>query len=412
LRDQEHWNEALECYERAIAIRPDFVQAHINRANTLRVQGRLEEALSSFESAIAFAPDFADSHVGKGNVLKDLLRLPDALASYDHAIALHPGCADAYWNKSYCSLLLGDFGTGWPLYEWRKKKTGAPRYPFHLQPEWTGRQDLGGKTLLIYAEQGLGDTIQFCRYARLARERGARVILVVQPALVRLLTSLGRGIEITPPRPDIHEFDYYIPLLSMPGASQTTLSDCPSTTPYLQAEPDRIALWRDRIGTEGLKIGICWQGNRRTDIDMGRSIPLHHFERLAQIRGIRLISLQKCDEGEQSDALQPGMKIESPGPDFDAGPDAFLDTAAVMEHLDLIITSDTAVAHLAGALDRPVWTLLPFSPDWRWLLQRSDSPWYPSMRLFRQARRNDWAGVFAVIAALIEQEMVGTSVGS
>jgi tetratricopeptide (TPR) repeat protein len=411
LRDQGRWNEALECYERAIALKPGFAQAHLNRANTLRLLGRPDEALPSCDRAIAFGPDLADSYVARGNALKDLMRLPEALESYDRAIALNPDCADAYWNKSYCALLVGDFGMGWPLHEWRRKKTGAPRYPVHPQPEWTGAENLAGKTLLIYAEQGLGDTIQFCRYALLAQAKGARVIFVVQPALVRLMKSLGRGIEIISPQTDVGDFDYYIPLLSMPGAFRTSLSNCPSATPYLAAEPEQIMVWRNRLGMDGFRIGICWHGNRKTDIDMGRSIPPDHFARLGRIPATRLIGLQKDDGAGQSRDVPPGLKIESLGHDFDAGRDAFIDTAAVMENLDLIVTSDTAVAHLAGALDRPVWTLLPFSPDWRWLLERSDTPWYPSMRLFRQTRRNDWSDVFTAIDARLEERMADSGTG-
>ncbi|HEX4157586.1 MAG TPA: tetratricopeptide repeat protein [Rhizomicrobium sp.] len=398
LQDLKRHAAAVECYDRAIAIEPRYAEAHSNRGNALRVLGRPDEALRSCEIAIILNPLLAEAHNNRGFALQQLKRLDKAVQSYDEAIRLRPGFADAHWNKAICALLAGDFETGWPLYEWRKRKTeplGAADYP---QPAWLGNERLDGRTLLVHAEQGLGDTIQFCRYAALAAERGAKVVLAVQRGLVRLLQGIGPAIEVVDLESGFRDFDYHAALLSLPLLFGTDETNIPARVPYLFAEPDRIRQWREKLGENGFKIGICWQGNPRGEIDIGRSFPVRHFEALAKVPAVRLISLQKYDGDRQLGELPAGVRVENLGDAFDAGPDPFLDTAAVMESLDLIITSDTAVAHLAGALGRPAWVALQYVPDWRWLLGRSDSPWYPTIRLFRQSQRGDWAGVFKEMA--------------
>jgi hypothetical protein len=220
------------------------------------------------------------------------------------------------------------------------------------------------------------------------------VVLAVQDPLVRLVATLGNGVAIIPRSATPPPFDVRIALLSLPFIFGTNAGNIPARIPYLTAEPDRVARWDTRLGLQGFKVGICWQGNKESPSDTGRSLPLVQFERLARIAGVRLISLQKHDRVEEFAQLPTGIAVETLGEDFDAGPEAFLDAAAVMENLDLIISSDTAIAHLAGALGRPVWLALKDVPDWRWLLGRSDSPWYSTMRIFRQAARNDWTAVF------------------
>jgi hypothetical protein len=275
------------------------------------------------------------------------------------------------------------------------------------QPAWTGKESLDGKILFIYPEQGLGDTIQFCRYAELAEARGAKVILSVQDPLVRLMRQLGPTIGIVGQDAAPPDFDYHVALMSLPWAFRTDWNTFPARIPYLRAEPERVGKWRRIIGNGGFKVGICWQGNRRGQVDAGRSFPVRQFECLAGLPGVRLISLQKNDGAGQLLDLPAGMTVETLGDDFDSGGDAFVDTAAAMENLDLVITSDTAIAHLAGALGRPTWIALKHVGDWRWFLDRSDSPWYPTVRLFRQSQRGDWAGVFSEIerqlAALTKQ---------
>jgi tetratricopeptide (TPR) repeat protein len=390
--------EALANYDRALMLDPDFASTYNGRGNALKGLHRLEESLASYEEAIARKPDFAEAHNNMGNVLKELGRIEDSLHSYDRAIELKTDFVETYWNKSICTLLTGDFEAGWPLYEWRKRKAepfGASPY---LQRIWSGLEPLEGKTLFIHAEQGLGDTIQFCRFAILAREKGAKIILAVQEPLVHLLQNLGPNITTIALSDAPPEFDCQTALMSLPLAFGTG-GGCPIQIPYLGAASGRVERWRDRIGEHGFRIGICWQGNRQAKIDVGRSFPLRHFESIAAIPGVRLISLQKNDGLEQLSDLPQGMIVETTGGDFDAGSGAFIDTAAIMMSLDLVITSDTAIAHLAGALGRPVWVALQHIPEWRWLLDRFDSPWYPTMRLFRQRHRGDWPGVFADIAA-------------
>jgi hypothetical protein len=295
-------------------------------------------------------------------------------------------------------LMTGDLAEGWRLYEWRKKAFDAPKICSGAQTLWSGQEPLEKSTLLIYAdEQGLGDTIQFCRYAALARQRGAKVILAVQDRLVTLLRSIGENIELVKTSSAIPDADFRIALLSMPLAFETTLHNIPATVPYLAAERDRVARWRAMLGDDGFKVGICWRASPVRNADTDKSFSLRSFERIAAIPGVRLISLQKHDGLAELRNLPAGMRVETLGDGFDDGHDAFLDTAAVMENLDLVIAPDTAVAHLAGALARPIWVALKFVPDWRWLLDRSDSPWYPTMKLFRQERRGDWSGVFPAL---------------
>ncbi len=384
--------EALVSCDRAIALQPDSSDAYVNRGNALQHLQRLDEALASYDQAIALDPDDPTVHNNRATVLMLLQRYDEALAGYDRALALKPGEAETHFNKALGLLLLGQFAPGWRLYEWRKRRRPPIADRVVPQPLWTGAQDLRGKTLFIHWEQGLGDTIQFCRYANLAAARGARVLLDVQPPLRRLLQTLNPDIEIVAGADAAA--DYHSPLLSLPAAFGTTLETIPAGTSYLHAEPDRVARWRRQIGDHGFKVGVCWQGST-LKVDIGRSFPLAALHPLAVVPGVRLISLQKNEGSAQLQRLPAGMHVETLGEDFDREPDAFLDTAAVMVHLDLIITSDTAVAHLAGALARPTWVALKQVPDWRWLLERTDSPWYPMHRLFRQKAAGDWSGVFA-----------------
>jgi tetratricopeptide (TPR) repeat protein len=433
LRGLKRPGDALQSYDRAIALQPDHAEAHNARGAVLTDLKRPAEAMQSLERALELKPDFADAYIHKGNVLRDLKRpldafacfdravelnpqsalahnncartlidlrrLDDAIRDYDRAIALDPDLTEAHIGMGILALLMGKFEEGWRHYEWRRKKFESTDLREALQPLWTGREDLEGKSLYIRAEQGFGDTIQFCRYATLARMRGANVTLAVQPQLMRLLNEISSTVRIADQNEMPKGFDYYIPLLNMPLAFHTNDDNCPAEIPYLRAEPDRIESWRSRIGTSGFKVGIAWQGTTGVDIDVGRSFPVSHFEGLSRIPGVRLISLQKNVGIEQLASLPPGMNVESSGDALDAGPDAFIDTAAIMENLDLVITSDTAIAHLAGALGRPTWIALKDIPDWRWRLDRSDSPWYPSVRLFRQAEADDWSGVFAAMEA-------------
>jgi hypothetical protein len=383
----------MSSYDCALAIDPQNADAHYNRGVALQKMGRLEEALASYDQALRLSPDFAESHSARGTALSELGRFEAAIEDYDRAIELAPDYADAHSNKSLSLLLLGSFDPGWKVHEWRKKtfkRLGARTYP---QPEWTGRQEISGKTLFIHWEQGLGDTIQFCRYAMLAEARGTKVILSVQDGLVRLLKDLSQTLEIIGSQSVPAKFDYHIALMSMPLAFKTDAGNIPAAVSYLRAEPERSVEWRTRLGDHGFKIGIAWHGSQ-LGTELGKSFPLNSLHGISKLPFVRLVSLQRHEGSEQLAALPEGMKVETLGDDFDFGPDAFLDTAAVMQTLDLVITADTAIAHVAAALGRPTWIALKRVPDWRWLLDRPDSPWYPTIRLFRQRTRDDWTNVF------------------
>jgi predicted O-linked N-acetylglucosamine transferase (SPINDLY family) len=396
LADLRRLDEAMASHDRAIALKADYSEAYASRANVLYELRRFEDAVASFDKAIALNTDDADAFLNRGNALKDLKRLGEALTSYDKAIALDSGHADARVNRSLCLLLLGRLQEAWPEYEWRQEngnwKAGrpCPAVPYRLWHD----EDIAGRTVLVSAEQGLGDTLQFCRYLKLLEGKRARVIAAVQPGLRSIVSTLSPSIEVLVPGEAVPAADYYCPLLSLTLAFATTVENIPAEVPYLKADPQRVESWRQRIGSEGLRIGIAWQGRPTGPADADRSFALSEFAEIGKLPGVRLISLQKNFGSEQLARLPAGMKVETLGEDFDAGPEAFLDTAAVMESLDLVITSDTAIAHLAGALGRPVWVALKWVPDWRWLLDRSDSPWYPTMRLFRQSSRGDWTGAF------------------
>ena len=389
--------EALASHDRALALDPDSAAAHNNRGTALGLLNRLEEGLESLDRAIALQPDLVQAYINRGNLLADLKRYDAASASFDHAIALDPDSADAHFGKSLALLVRGRFQEGWPIYEWRKRRVAPEAFHAQGRPAWSGKEDIAGKILFIEAEQGLGDTIQFCRYAPMAADLGAQVILTAQAVLVRLLESLDPRIEIVPATIVPAAFDYHIPLLSLPLAFGTEVTNIPATVPYLRAEPEQVARMRSRIGGTGFKIGICWQGSY---IAGTRSFAVRQLERIARLPGARLISLQKGAGIEQLGSLPDGMTVESLGGNF---PEDFVETAAAMEAMDLIITCDTSVAHLAGALGRPVWVALRYAADWRWLLERPDSPWYPGMRLFRQNALGDWPSVFAEIEAQLEK---------
>ena len=296
---------------------------------------------------------------------------------------------------------MGRFEQGWPGYEWRWKcKEFGSLPPFH-PPLWDG-SPLDGRTILVHAEQGLGDTLQFIRYAPLVHQRGGRVILVCQPPLIGLLTR-SPGVErLVAQGEALPDYDVHVPLMSLPGLLGTTLESVPADVPYLDAEPQLVEAWRHRLGSyPGFKVGIVWQGNPKFRLDRRRSIPLAQFAPLARVPGVHLFSLQKGPGAEQLAAVTDRFPVTDLGRRLDD----FMDTAAVLKNLDLVISVDTAIAHLAGALGIPVWVALPFVPDWRWLMDREDSPWYPTMRLFRQARPGQWEDVFQRIAEALQRRL-------
>jgi tetratricopeptide (TPR) repeat protein len=395
--------EAVESFDRALAIRADVPEVLNNRGIALTAMGRLSEALGSFIRSSVLNGTSAETHTNMGIVFKILGRHREAAASFGRALALKPDDPSAKFALAFLHLTLGEFNLGWPLYEARfdVPALGNPARRFSA-PRWNGTQPLEGKTLLVHAEQGLGDVIQFCRYLPLLAARGATVVFEVMPSLKALLRTLPGAIRIVGRGEPLPPFDYYCPLLSLPLAFKTRLDTIPARVAYLAAEPDRMACWTERLrALPGLRVGVAWQGNLAVEKLIwarGRSIPLAALEPLAQLPGVSLVSLQKGPGLEQLRDVPFADRIIDLSADLDHGADAFLDTAAVMAGLDLVISSDTSIAHLGGALGRPVWTVLAASPEWRWLLERSDSPWYPTMRLFRQTTDGDWGAVVTAMA--------------
>jgi len=390
--------DAVASYDKAIAFAPKYAEAYNNRGNALYHLGRAEEATASYELAIAIRPDYAEAYNNRGNALTSLQRCEPALASYDRAIALKPDYAEALFNKSVLLLLMGRFPEGWRLYEWRKIKANPIAARDYPQALWLGDADITGKTILLTEEQGLGDTIQFCRYAALVAQRGARVIMEVPPQLTRLAASLPGVAQVVETGRPLPAFDLHCPLLSLPLAFKTELATIPAAIPYLKADPDQSKIWKARLGTKTkLRVGLVWSGGIRphqpVSVNQRRNIPLAKFAVLNN-PSVAFYSLQKGQPGESELGELKGNAWNGPEiVDFTGAIGDFSDTAAFMDNLDLAITVDTAAAHLAGALGKPVWILNRFDTDWRWLLDRTDSPWYPTARVFRQEKPGDWENV-------------------
>ncbi len=386
----ERLDEALTSYDRALALRPDYPTALYNHGNVLKALKRYDEALASYDRAIALRPDYADVHNNRGQALREMMRYNEALASYDRALALQPRHVMAHCNAASVRLLTGDFGRGWPDYEWRWLKESVVRaHRNFAQPLWRG-DAIAGKTILLHAEQGLGDTIQFCRYVPLVAARGARVVLEVQKPLVGLMSGLGAA-QVVAKGDSLPDFDLHCPLLSLPLAFGTRLDTIPSAQAYLVAPTAQSMQWQTRLAA-GLRprIGLAWSGRTGHERDRERSIGLRAFLPLLKT-GAAIVSVQKEVRTEDAKLLRECGDI------FHAGDELtdFSDTAGLMTQLDLLISVDTSVAHLAGALGKPVWILVTHVPDWRWLLERDDSPWYPTARLFRQDATCAWEGAIA-----------------
>jgi tetratricopeptide (TPR) repeat protein len=389
--------EALTSFEAALLLKPDAAEIHNNRGNALLDLNQPSEALVSFDRALALKRDYAEALVNRANALRDLNRSPEAIASCDAALALDPDMAEAHWNKGLEQLLLGDFEHGWAEYEWRWKRAGysstilAPR-DFGV-PRWRG-EEIGGKTILLHAEQGFGDTIQFVRYAPMLAARGAKIVLEVPDSLMPLLSDIG-GVAAMIARGGPHPpIDLHCPLMSLPLAFGTTLATIPAFLPYLRAPAARVETRRTRLPANGkLRVGLVWSGKPTHRNDHNRSLALERLAPLLALPDIEFVSLQREVREADTAALEKSALLR---PDLDRAD--FADTAAIIETLDLVIAVDTAVAHLAGAMVKPTWLLLPFCPDWRWMLERNDSPWYPGARLFRQPRIGDWDSVIGRVA--------------
>jgi tetratricopeptide (TPR) repeat protein len=399
LRDLDRIDEAVDSFRQVARREPNDPLGHANLGLALKEAGRLDEAIERLEHAVSLDPHRASHHNHLGVALADAGRLDAALACLRRAVTLDPGAPELRENLGLTLLLNGNLQAGWPEYEFRHRlERFKARRPVDV-PVWQG-EPLTNKSILAYAEQGFGDTIQFVRYLPLLVGRGAAVTLAVQPRLMALLSCMADLVTIVPLGDVRARFDFQCALLSLPHKFGTTLSSIPTDRPYLSADPALVARWRERIGHTGFKIGIAWQGSTDYAGDRGRSLALREFAPLAAIPGVRLISLQKGFGVEQIAAVD--FSVETLDESFDAS-GAFVDTAALMMSLDLVVTSDTSIPHLAGALGRPVFIALRRVPDWRWLLDRDDSPWYPTARLFRQRAIGDWADVFERIAAEVRR---------
>ena len=395
LQDQLRWDEAAQSYAGAIAAQPEFAQAHYNLGNALRALGQFEAALASYDTAIALQPGWAHALNNRGLALQELQRSAEAIESYDAAIASEPDYADAYWNKAIELLLCGDFAQGWAHYEWRwRRDTFSSRKRDFPQPLWLGDAPLNGKTVLLHAEQGLGDSIQFCRYARDVRALGAQVLLEIPRPLMALFATLEGPKQLLEKGSALPHFDYHSPLLSLPLALQTQLANIPSPSPYLASTTAQRELWQRRLGPPSKpRIGLVWSGNVRDRNDLLRSLTLNALLPYLP-QSCEYICLQKELRPADQNAMQ-ASSIRF----FGAHIQDFSDTAALCDLVDLVISVDTSVAHLAGALAKPTWILLPYAPDWRWMLDRVDSPWYPSVRLYRQGNDRSWTSVLARVAS-------------
>jgi Flp pilus assembly protein TadD len=398
---------AIELIGKAIAINPREASSRSNLGNLLLEQGRLEEAVASYRKAIGLRPGYPEAANNLGNAFKALGRLDEAVGSYRMALDLRPDDAEVHYNLAMALLGRGDMAAGWAEHEWRwKTRQLSGGHLGFAQPQWRG-EAADGRTLLIHAEQGFGDSIQFCRYAPLAAAKGLRVILEVPGTLVRLLVGLP-GVELVVARGEaLPQFDLHCPMLSLPLALGTTLTTIPGDVPYLHADSARVAAWRtrlDALASRGPRIGLAWAGNPRKHlagtaaIGRQRSIAPDRLAPLLALPNLHFVSLQK-------DGVAPPELV--PLTDFMAEMGDFADTAALIASLDLVISIDTSVAHLAAALGKSVWLLTCFDPCWRWLTERRDSPWYPGMRLYRQSKPGDWGSVLAEVGRDLRSLGVG-----
>lgn len=397
LREQGRLEDALAVCQKALALQPTFAGTHNHLANILHELGRLDEAIDAYHGALALNSDFPVAHNGLGNALKDQGRLDEAMVAYQRALSLNPGLAEAHMNLATVLLLRGDFAKGFDRFQWRQQFRNQQRRDI-AKPEWNGGA-LAGRTIMLHAEGGHGDTFQFVRYAPILRDRGARVIVECWSPQERLLRSAKSIDALVTKGSLLPDFDVHAPMMSLPHLLGTTIDTIPANIPYLAAEPALVTTWRKRLETKsGLRVGASWQGNPSNRMDRIRSMPLSCLEPIGRIPELRLIGLQKQHGRDQPAELDSSAWLEDLGSALDNGPDGFIDTAAVMENLDLVITIDTSIAHLAGALGRPVWLMLPHVPDWRWMIDRHDSPWYPTARLFRQPEPGNWAAVIDQVA--------------
>ncbi len=385
----KRYEDALISLNQAIKLNPNYAEAYSNRGNTLQKLNQLDKALTNHDRAINLKPHYANAHLHRGIILYEFKRLDEAMASYDRAIALKPDHADAYWNKALLKLLTGEYEEGWKLYEWRWKHNDQEHFRSFPQPLWLGEEPAHEKTLLIHTEQGLGDIIQFCRYALMAKTHFTKVILEVPKDLAALIASLKGDFTLVEKGKSLPHFDLQCPIMSLPLAFKTTLETISTLTPYLFSSAVKQHIWHKKIGNKTKpRIGLAWSGSSGHKNDHNRSLLLKHLDLILQLP-FEFHSLQKEIRLEDMETLTLFKHIHLHQDELID----FSDTAALINEMDLVISVDTSIAHLAGALNKTVWILLSFMPDYRWMLDRADSPWYPTATLYRQPKINDWESV-------------------
>ena len=394
LQEKEQTNDAISAYKKAIQLNPDYADAYHDLGYALQMEGELDEAVRCYQKALQLKPELVDAYNNLGRALQGRGQFDDALIYYQKALQLNPAYPDAHWNIALINLLKGNYIEGWKGYEWRWRLESVCRRSFP-KPLWDV-SEIQGCTILLNTEQGFGDTIQFIRYASVVAQRGARVLVECQRELAALLRNVEGVSEVISKGEQLLEFDVHYPLLSLPLVFATTLETIPAEIPYLAVDPMVVKNWSDKIRQNDarLRIGLAWSGNPKNINLRYKSCSLDTFAPLAVFKDVTFYSLQKGEAATQIKNPPEGMEVI----DYTEDIHDFLDTAGLIENLDLVISVDTSVAHLAGALGKPIWTLIPFSPDWRWMLNREDSPWYPTMRLFRQPSPGDWESVIHQIA--------------
>lgn len=390
LQELKRFDDAIKSFDEALRVQPYRAEVMINRGNALQKLQRFDDALAGYDEALLTQPDYAEALINRGNVLQELKEFDDALASYDEALRIKPNYTEATWNKSLLLILTGNYLDGWMLYEARLQKEDLKKnYPAYPQLAWRGKEDVRGKKILIHSEQGLGDSIQFIRYLDQIHQLGADIILEVPKTLTTLANTIKTPITVVEKGSKLPEFDAYCPLLSLPYVFKTTVDTIPSVIPYLSADKQKVSEWNSRLGVKTRKrIGLVWSGSAGHTNDQNRSIPLEVFADLLKLP-VEWHSLQNEYRTEDKNFLDGHPEVRQHQEELDD----FADTAALIECMDLVISVDTSVAHLAGALGKTTWILLPFSPDFRWMLEREDCPWYPTAKLLRQDEERDWKKV-------------------
>jgi tetratricopeptide (TPR) repeat protein len=396
-----NYEEALASFNAAIALKADSAEFHYNRGKALKELGMLDEAIRSYQNATKLNSSFAEAYYNLGNVQKEQLLIDEAIANYDRAISLKADYPEAYWNKACLKLLSGEYEEGWQLYEWRWKIKENPLARNFSQPLWLGRESISGKTLLVHTEQGLGDVMQFCRYLTQLEDLAGQVIFEAPESLVALLTTMQtRVVKFIAKGQPLPAFDLHCPIMSLPHALKTQLCSIPADIPYLFACKEKCNNWQRKLGDKNrFRIGLVWSGAQGNSNDANRSIPFKTFIPLLKLP-FEFHCLQKEIRPADSKQLKnfPEIRIHQ-----DLLQD-FSDTAALAMQMDLVISVDTSIAHLSGALGLPVWIILAFLPDFRWLRDRKDSPWYPTAQLFRQSLPGDWSAVIAEITASLHKQ--------